>query len=176
VNLGLELTPLDGFPALQGAQQLAWSYLLDRIFADAYHTGVGTLHLSLPSEQLVTDVELRAQLTPSLGDRTAHALLTPTSTTPVEEADTLYTLHYGRLSPFYQHKSVSRARHLLSVFTWQARVLGLPIRLLKSPSLVDRAMFAMRQQFTSERHTLAYYHLYKTLTIDSGQSSAKGLA
>jgi hypothetical protein len=175
VKLELELTPLDGFPALQGAQQLAWNYLLDRIFADAYHTGVNALHLTLPSEQLIAEAKLRAELTPSLGDRTAHALLTPASSTPVK-ADTLYTLHYGRLSPFYQNKSVTRAHHLLSVFTWQARVLGLPIRLLKSPQLVDRAMVAMRQRFTSEQYVAAYYHLYKTLTIDSGKDSAKGLA
>jgi hypothetical protein len=168
MKLELALTPLEGFPSLQGAHQLSWNYLLDKVFADAYHAGVGTLQLTLPSHDLVAEAELRAHLTPARGDKTARAILGSNSTNSFSKtADTLYLLRYGLLagSLFRNHTAGSRASHLLSVFTWQARAFGLPIRALgRSPQLVDRASFAMRRVFASDTFVPAYYHLYKVDT------------
>jgi hypothetical protein len=165
MKLELALTPLEGFPSLQGAHQLAWNYLLDKVFADAYHAGVGTLQLTLPNKDLVVEAELRAHLTPARGDKIARALLGSNSTNTFSKtADTVYLLRYGFLAGtrFRNQNNGSRASHLLSVFTWQARAFGLPIRALgRSPQLVDRASFAMRKVFASETFVPAYYHLYK---------------
>jgi hypothetical protein len=160
MKLELAHTPLEGFPRLQGPHQLAWNYLLDKVFADAYHAGVGTLQLTLPSRDLVAEAELRASLTPARGDRTARALLGSTNDFS-KRADTLYLLRYGLLAGTLRQPNAG-ASHLLSVFTWRARALGLPIRALgRSPRLVDRASFAMREVFASDTFVPAYYHLYK---------------
>jgi hypothetical protein len=164
MKLELALTPLESFPSLQGAHQLAWNYLLDKVFADAYHAGAGTLQLTLPSQDLVVEAELRASLTGARGDKTARAILGSNSANGFSRAaDTVYLLRYGLLAgTFRQHNAGSRASHLLSVFTWQARAFGLPIRALgRSPQLVDRASFAMRRVFASDTFVPAYYHLYK---------------
>lgn len=172
MKLELALTPLESFPSLQGAHQLAWNYLLDKVFADAYHAGAGTLQLTLPSQDLVAEAELRASLTLARGDKTARALLGSNSANGFSRAaDTVYLLRYGLLAGTFRNRSVhnqnagSRGSHLLSVFTWQARAFGLPIRALgRSPQLVDRASFAMRKVFASETFVPAYYHLYKANT------------
>lgn len=164
MKLELALTPLENLPPLQGAHQLSWNYLLDKVFADAFHAGVGTLQLALPSQDLAAEVELRASLTSARGNKTARALLGPTSSNNFSKtADTVYLLRYGLLAgTLRQPNNGSRVSHLLSVFTWQARALGLPIRALgRSPQLVDRASFAMRHVFASDTFVPAYYHLYK---------------
>jgi hypothetical protein len=163
MKLELALTQRESFPALQGPHQLAWNYLLDKVFADAFHAGVGTLQLTLPSQDLVAEAELRASLTSSGGDKTARALLGSTNTNSFSKsADTLYFLRYGLLAGVVRPNLPASRGHLLSVFTWQARALGLPIRALgRSPQLVDRTSFAMRRVFASETFVPAYYHLYK---------------
>jgi len=165
----IAVSALPGFPEVTGVHELAWSYLLDAIFADAYHAQLGVLHLQLPSQVLVSGAELRAALNSSRegssGAGVAVLGLDRTVPTGVRRA---YLLSFGRLAPrALQVLPAStlpswRLEHRLSTFTLKAKLWGIPIRLasgVSRPDLVDRAMFAMRQDFSRSGVTPSYYRL-----------------
>jgi len=165
----IHVRELAGFPDISGAHELSWSYILDAVFADAYHAGVDRLTCTLPTKALATAVQLRADLTqvverPAGG--TAVAELTG-GAPPVELPDRLYALSFGAAAPrrLRAGPTVRPAMALstsLSVFTLPARLWGVPLRLfaaLRRPDLYDRASFAMRRDFARTDHVPAYYHL-----------------
>lgn len=167
MRLELSISPLTGLPAPQGAHELAWSYLLDAIFADAYEQRVAVLHLDLPHNALCDNVTLRAGLTPAHPSTSGHAtaLLGTSSEIPTTTAR-LYTLSFGRLAPrsLQQHQRDTPAAYrevdTLSAFSLAARLWGVPIRLAqlaRRPDLQDRAIFAMRRDFA--RRGPCYYQL-----------------
>lgn len=67
MNVELDLKTLPAQPAPHGPHGLAWSYVLDTVFADAAHAGVDTLHLTLPHADLAEEVTLRGSLTSFAG-------------------------------------------------------------------------------------------------------------
>lgn len=168
MKLELTLHPIPGFPTPTGPHELAWSYILDAIFADAYHAAISHLHVSLPSERLSQAVTLRAELSarPDATGRKAVAILGQKRDLPAGY-DRAYLLNFGAIAPrALQKLSIglpgARLERTQSIFTLRARLWGIPIRLagaLNRPGLVDRAMFAMRRDFASSRDPSAYYQL-----------------
>lgn len=168
MKVDVSLSALD-VPPLDGPHELAWSYLLDAIFADAYHAGVAFLHVSVPDPALVAEVELRAELSdgrPS-GDTRALALLGAMRDVP-QDAERLYLLAFGMMAPAALRRlpkhpiSGWSIEHRLGAYTWKARAWGAAIRwaaFRKRPDLVDRAMLAMRRDFARPGDATAYYRL-----------------
>ncbi|PZA06433.1 MULTISPECIES: hypothetical protein [unclassified Meiothermus] len=161
MELEVQLNPLPGFPRLEGAHELAWSYLLDAIFADAYRAGVRRLKVVLPHPELQAGVELRSRLTPPSGASTALALLAPA---PLGQAERIYTLEFGPLAP----ASLRRTKPLrpgkepeqrLYVYTLRARLAGVGMR-LPSPAASDRAWRRVRQSFASPQPAPSFYRLF----------------
>lgn len=160
MELEVQLNPLPGFPALEGAHELAWSYLLDVLFADAYHAGVGRLEVVLPHPDLREGVGLRARLTPSSGDKTGLALLAPA---PSGKADRVYTLEFGLLAPARLRRTKptrpgKEPQGSLYVYTLRAKLAGLGMR-SPNPAWADRAWRAVRQHFASTQSTPSFYRL-----------------
>ena len=167
MRLELSVSPLSDLPAPNGPHELAWSYLLDAIFADAFKQRVAVLHLDLPHDDLYDDAILRTELTPAQPNEHGHAaaLLGESQDIP-DEAARLYTLSFGRLAPRSlqqrQHKTSASYQHVdaLSAFSLAARLWGIPIRLAQlahRPDLHDQTIFAMRRDFS--RYGLCYYRL-----------------
>lgn len=169
MELELTVRELPGLPAPRGAHQLAWAYLLDALFADAWQAGAAHLTLTLPHPELLPEVLLRAELSPPRGDATALALLAgPDTTEPGDGPVRIYGLDFGVLAPAALRRirppdpAGRRLVQQLWAYTWRARLLGVPMRLaneLRRPHLADRAMFSMRQGFASDEPTPAYYRL-----------------
>jgi len=169
VDVHLKVDPLPGYPNPVGPHGLAWSYLLDTVFADAYHANVGSLELVLPSAALEHEVKLRVMLTVPKGAGVGSAVAAFRGAA-VERvgARRLYTLHYGPLAPRELRRSCPASPvgwvcdKTLFVWTLRARALGASMRLfngLRQPQLGDRAMFAMRHAFSSPTWTPAFYEL-----------------
>lgn len=162
MELEVQLNPLPGFPYPEGAHELAWSYLLDAIFADAYHAGVSRLEVMLPHPALVEGFELRASLTPTApGGKTGLALLAPGRTAKAERT---YTLEFGLLAPARLRRAKpvrpgKEPEHSLYVYTLQAKLAGLGMR-LPSPASADWAWRAVRQNFASPQPTPSFYRLF----------------
>lgn len=170
MKVELDIRPLPGFPRLEGAHALSWSYLLDHVFADAYTQRLETLRMVLPSPQLEEEVALRCGRAPTLtGFRGTGLAMLDGGPFPPSQAERLYGLEFGVLAPFAlrsKTKPTTRpphhANHRISVYTLQARLLGLPLRLaltLNRPDLYDRTTFRLRHAFAHQGHTPAYYHL-----------------
>mgnify|MGYP001095036867 CR=1 FL=1 len=165
----IEVSALPGFPDVSGPHELAWSYLLDAIFADAYHAQLGILHLQLPSPSLVAGAELRAELSSAReGSSGAGVALLGCDRTVPTGVRRVYLLRFGRLAPrglqVLPAPDVTswRLEHRLSTFTLKAKLWGIPIRVASGvgrPDLVDRAMFAMRQDFSRSGVASSYYRL-----------------
>jgi hypothetical protein len=167
----LEIThhSIPGFPPPVGPHELAWSYILDTIFADAYHTGIASLHISLPTKQLYDDVTLRAELSQTTRKNGQHALaLLGKDRNVAGNYGRIYLLNFGATAPrTLQRLSVkdlpgARREYQQSLFSLKARFWGIPIRLahaMKRPDLVDRAMFAMRRDFAQTEDPYAFYRL-----------------
>jgi hypothetical protein len=162
------VSPLEHLPELTGPHELSWSYILDHIFADAFHARLAHLEVNLPAKSLEAAVRLRANLTPNKAGEKGNgfaALGVTISETP--DVKRFYTLRFGSVAPISLRRTkpyTSSAKLLshLSIFTLQASLWGIPIRLgsmLNRPDLHDRAIYAMRRAFTSETSTPAYYHL-----------------
>lgn len=169
MRIEVEVTRVPGLPSPDGAHALAWSCILDEVFADAFMHGITDLEMVLPCEALRDAAEIRADLTS--GGRTpggtAAALLTGAHEAP-PPVSRVYVLSFGVVAP----RGLRRLRppvpvggvpeQTLSVLSWQARGLGIPIRLsglLKQPNLSDRFMYVMRRRFVAPGHVPAYYHL-----------------
>lgn len=160
MELEVQLNPLPGFPALEGAHELAWSYLLDAIFADAYHAGVRRLQVVLPHLDLREGVELRSRLTPPSGDNTALVLLAPA---PLGKAERTYTLEFGLLAPASLRRTQpvrpgKEPEQRLYIYTLRSKLAGLGMR-LPSPAASDRAWRRVRQGFASPQPTPSFYRL-----------------
>lgn len=165
----VSVEPVHGLPPLGGAHELAWSYLLDEIVADAFHSRLAAVHFTVPSAALWDEVQMRVRPNPLAAGIGAGAALLAPGQQPPDDARRLYTLALGVLAP--PHLRTHRQdpdmdgwvlERQLSVFTWAARGLGLAIRLatlLESPHLADRASLAMRRTFVNVRVVPAYYHL-----------------
>ena len=169
MNVTITHAPLPGLPAPTGPHELAWSYILDAVFADAYHAEIGHLHVILPTDLLKADVEVRAlasRRTPTPEGRAVADL--GGGETPLDDATRVYLLGFGTMAPRALHRlgrdepaGFTSVSHL-SCFTPAARLWGIPIRLARSvdrPDLVDRGMAAMRRSFAAERDPHAYYQL-----------------
>ncbi|MEM7736245.1 MAG: hypothetical protein AAF267_10685 [Deinococcota bacterium] len=173
MNLQLHTHPVEHYPAPVGAHGLAWSYLLDNLFADAYARNISNLIMVLPHEGLVPLCKRRAQLSgqPTLSQASGQALaqLVPHDTAKNTTAaiDRFYNLEHGLLAP----KNLRTGRlerpnwqvdAQLFVLTWQVKLWGAAMKLLNQaqrPQLADRATFAMRRQFASATPTPSFYVL-----------------
>jgi hypothetical protein len=160
MKLEIRVEPLPGFPDLEGAHELAWGYLLDRVFGDAYQAGVGSLTLVLPHPALAEWAQWRAEQTPARGSRSAFAALDGSRP---QGADRVYVLRFGLLAPATlrrraRHPALSRLESRLFVYTLPALLAGLPMR-LNAPRLRDVGWLGMRRSFVSERPVVAYYCL-----------------
>lgn len=158
---------LPALPALAGPHVVSWSYVLDAIFADAYHRRLASLFVAVPSRAIADEVEQRAELSPARSEATGTgvALLAGKNADAPTEPD--YVLAFGRLAPAalraVNTSTIRPANAYLSVFTWRARLLGVPIRLaaqLARPHAQDQALAAMRRAFAHAGYVPAYYHLH----------------
>lgn len=168
MRVEVAVSPLPMLPPPLGAHELAWSYLLDAVMADASGAKLGALQVSVPDAALAEEVRLRAELSCE-GERArlGAALFgaegaIPTGTTR------LYRLEFGVLAPRALRRLRTkvpdgwRCEAQLSVYRVQAKGWGGLIRLgalLGRTDLGDRAVFAMRRSFAAPGHPLAYYHL-----------------
>lgn len=161
MELEIRIEPLPGFPDLDGAHELAWGYLLDRVFGDAYQAGVGSLTLVLPHPALAEWAEWRAEQTPAKGGRRGFAALDGSRP---QSADRVYTLRFGLLAPAAlrnRARGVSvtpQVESRLFVYTLPALLASLPMR-LSAPRLRDMGWLGMRCNFVSEKPVAAYYCL-----------------
>ncbi|PYE55648.1 hypothetical protein DES52_10211 [Deinococcus yavapaiensis KR-236] len=167
MNTTFEGVHESAFPAAVGADQLAWSHLLDFIFADAYRQGVSRLRLRGLPTFLEPDVQLRAQLSGRGAGREA-LVLGASHEAPSQGVCRVYTITGGVLaSPSLRWRPMLsnwRRLEVRSVLTWRALAWGIPIRmayLASRPDLADRAHFAMRRDFAYAGLTPARY----TLTV-----------
>lgn len=150
-----------------GPHELAWSVMLDSVFADAFHAGVRNLTVSLSHSDLMDHAKLRAELTPTRGDRTAILCQTfDMLADPIY--DLAYTIeHGGVLGGAIQKRQLIAshswtARQQTWVYTWRSRLIGIPIRIanmMGRADQVDRQMRRMRGVFVSRKPTISYYHL-----------------
>ena len=168
MKLILQIEPLKNFPTLMGAHELAWSYLSDAIFADAYHAGLAELHIFLPNEALCSTMTLRAKLSQGNANSEFGAALLNSCNKIPQNSTRLYLLQFGLLAP-------SSLRNLprptlenweslktMNVYTLTTKVWGGAMFLstkLKRPDFYDKASFAMRPNFASECNVPAYYQL-----------------
>lgn len=171
MNVEVSVSPLAGLPAPVGAHELAWSYLLDAVMADAHRRGLGALRVSVPEASLKADMHLRAALSrrerqAAEGPGVGAALLGSERVLPAD-ATRLYSLEFGLLASgaLRRVRTETRGWRLeehLSVYCLSARLWGGPIRaaaLLGRTDLGDRAMFGMRRAFASKHRHPAFYHL-----------------
>jgi len=173
LQLELDTRPLEGYPAPEGAHGLAWSYLLDNIFADAYAHHLERLVLVLPHAALEPLCYTRAALSrSSVAERgqangAGLAALTPDVPASLAGYDRFYSLDYGLLAPapWRERRHTPDDWQLdaqLYVLTWQVKLWGLAMKLLNQagrPHLADRATFAMRAAFASPLPTPSFYQL-----------------
>lgn len=175
MNVEVSVSPLTGLPAPVGAHELAWSYLLDAVMADAHRLALGALHVSVPEPGLKGELRLRAALScgerqPGTGAGVGAALLgseRTLATAVPADATRLYSLEFGVLAARALRRVRTETRgwrleEQLSVYCLSARLWGVPIRtaaLLGRADLGDRAMFGMRRTFASPRRCPAFYHL-----------------
>ena len=169
MNVTITHALLPALPPPTGPHELAWSYILDAVFADAYHAGVTDLDVQLPTADLDEDVRLRAELSRGRSEDTSRAAMTCLSDAVVPtEALKWYRLGFGRLAPASLRTPTPappegwRHQESWGYFTLAARLWGLPIRgayVLRRPDLVDRAMAGMRMRFARPGNRSAYYVL-----------------
>ncbi|WP_018464972.1 hypothetical protein [Calidithermus timidus] len=160
MELDLRVEALPGFPDLDGAHELAWGYLLDRVFSDAYHSGVGSLSLVLPHPALEEWARWRAEQTPAKGGRSGFAALDGSRP---QSAERIYALRFGLLAPAALRSrtpagAIPRVESRLFVYTLPALLASLPMR-LNAPRLRDVGWLGMRRHFVSEKPVAAYYCL-----------------
>lgn len=171
LRLELSLDPRAQFPAPVGAHELAWSYLLDAVIADAYGAGISLLRVNLPAVGLEDEVQLRAALscrTEAASPAATGVALLGGAHLSLGDATRLYRVTFGLLAPRELRTlpvpvaAPWRLTNELSVYCLSARLWGGPIRaaaLLNRPDLGDRAMFRMRRLFVRRGRHPAYYHL-----------------
>lgn len=169
MNVTITHAPLPGLPAPTGPHELAWSYILDAVFADAYHAGVGHLQVVLPTDRLDDDVEIRGFVSRRTPPSEVMAVADLAGgETPLGDATCVYSLGFGTMAPRALRRlgrseppGFMLVSHL-SCFTPAARLWGIPIRLARSvdrPDFIDRGMASMRRSFAVERDPHAYYQL-----------------
>ncbi|MEM6430821.1 MAG: hypothetical protein AAF708_16400 [Deinococcota bacterium] len=171
MNLQIQPHPLEHYPAPVGAHGLAWSYLLDNLFADAYARNIANMVIVVPHAGLVTLCERRAYLSRQApqphAQGTAFAQLSAQDTAEDAHIDRFYNLEHGLLAP--RNLRTGRLERpnwqvdaQLFVLTWQVKLWGAAMKLANQaqrPQLADRATFAMRRHFASARPTPSFYIL-----------------
>jgi hypothetical protein len=152
-----------------GAHELAWSYVLDTVVADAYTQRLAALHFVLP-RTLGDDLALRTKLSTQArqggGASVGAALLSDTYSVPMNAAR-LYTLEIGGFAAFtYPRPSPPasgwRVVRQLSIYCLPAYLWGVLIRaadLFGSRALSDWAMHRMRRAFARSGRHSAFYQL-----------------
>jgi hypothetical protein len=153
-------------PPPWGAHELAWSYLLDLVFADAYHSSVSALTIVVPDERLVAAVELRTRATPPGRADGAPAVAELGGAPFAAVPEPRYRLCFGVLAPpqLWRPRCTmsAPAGRVVSVLTARARAMGVAVRAaaaLARPDLEDKAHFAMRSVFAAHSWEPAFYHL-----------------
>jgi hypothetical protein len=160
---------------LDGAHALSWAFLLDYIFADTYHRGVGELQFVVGHPGLMEAIEQRAEVTPDPSaagpagaPKALAALAAPASRGQEASADVLYTVEYGPLAPPSLRRNNPQQPggwaldKQLAVFTWKARALGILLRVaaaLHRPRALDSIMQRVNRVFVSEQSIPAFYYL-----------------
>lgn len=167
-------TPISipGMPRQDGPHELAWSYILDHIYADAFHSGITSLRAYIPTTEICGQLELRSRLSGSRqhvgGESSAVIRVDSFGPEPPRDAVRMYTIRFGVLAPRILRPITQPAKtgwkldRTLSAFTWKAHMFSIPIRLagfLRRPDLIDRAQTAMRKFFITEKIVPAFYHL-----------------
>lgn len=186
MKVELDVRPLPGFPRLEGPHALSWSYLLDHVFSDAYTQRLKTLQMVLPSPQLEEEVALRCErMGAPTGLRGTGLAVLDGEPVPSSGVERLYGLEFGVLAPLALRPKTKptaqpfhHTNYRISVYTLQARLLGLPLRLaltLNRPDLYDRTTFRLRHAFAHQGHTPAYYHLNTWCLKSHTSLSSRGL-
>ena len=169
MNVTITHVPLLGLPPPTGPHELAWSYILDAVFADAYHAGVGHMDVVLPSTGLAEATETRAALCAVQNRGVCSAIALLGGPMPVRDGyERAYAVRFGTLAPRALRRLTNNAmgdmtlEDELGVFTPAARLWGVPIRLAamaRRPDLVDRSLAAMRHGFAVQGNRHAFYRL-----------------
>lgn len=180
MKVDVRVRELPGMPEPNGPHALSWSYLLDAVFADAYHRRLASLRVLVPAAALAAEVEERADVTPPRPDTVGAGVAWLTGAPDAAEGaddgpEARYLLTFGRLAPRVLRSSNGvpdpSMKDRLSVYTWRARLLGLSIRLAamrRRPEAQDRALAAMRRAFACAGDAPAYYHLHLPARSPSG--------
>ena len=162
-------SPLPGLPALAGPHELAWSYILDAVFADAYHAGVGHMEVLTPGPEYEELIRVRAELSASESTATKSALAQLGGSSLTTDNHTrIYGLGFGTLAPAPLRRTQQgpftgfALVDVIGVYTPAAKMWGIPIRVAAVAGrrdLVNRALAAMRHQFAVRNSRHAYYVL-----------------
>lgn len=162
MNVVLDRVKGPGLPPLLGPHLLAWTALLDEVFADAYHHELETLHFAVPDAVLEEPISLRADLTPTREDATGvGSVIVGSSGTHPTSATRRYRVRFG-MRGFIFGWATQPGMTRLTAFTLRAAAWSAPIRLarlLGDPHLQDHFHYAMRAGFTDDRHGRAFYSL-----------------
>ena len=167
MDLTIVPRPLFPQPPDNGTHQLAWDVVLDTVFADAYHAGIGEIIAHVPMPRVEELLQLRARLTRAKG--TGRALVCSGLFGLGDDLfDRVYTIEHGGVmgGRLRTHTAAAHnrwtARHQMWVYTLRSRLIGIPIRvgqLMNAPWFADRMSFRARRAFVSRRPALAYYHV-----------------
>jgi hypothetical protein len=170
VIVNVEVDESIGFPAPTDGHNLAWGYILDSVFADAYLQGISELTVWLPRYEISRMAQTRAA---SMGTR-PHKLRLPAAFCRHDRAalagiSRLYRLQPGTLlrqPTTYRRASIPlfgwRMEQILYVYTWRAVMWGVSSRVATrviGNHLADTCHYSMRQAFTSPVVTPAFYVL-----------------
>lgn len=142
-----------------GAHALAWTYILDWIFSDAYHAKVRHLECHLGWAHLDHELSLRGSLSgPGRGSAIAVAWLGASGALS-KRASRLYVVHSRCIAPGEPGWSL---RGHYFIYTWGSRLWGIPIRLATwagRPDWDDRMMYRMRRGFIAPHRAPCRYQL-----------------
>lgn len=144
---------------LEGPHELAWSMMLDVIYADAYRHDIGDIRFAVGIDELHEEIALREGF--ARHNTADHAAAWLCKQGVAADEHRLYLVE--RVGDSVQIPAKWALDRTYYVFTWRARWMGVFIRLaqaLRQPQWVDKAMYRMRKVFFSERATPSYYKLH----------------
>lgn len=162
MSMQISTIPTHPVPALTGAEELSWHYILNLIFSHAYHLGCESIHFMIPdSSPLRTMIELRQRAAGLMADRsgkTALAWCLPGQ--GVSQAQINKYQYVFSLTPPSLPSTQILTQY--SIWTYRARIYGLAIRLTESWNVAKRDYFMNRANgvFVMQGHRAARYHLF----------------
>ena len=155
-------------------QSVVWGLILDRVFADAAGSDVGTLRIIMPEGLFSEAVSLRRELVASVPGRRAAVAWLVAGVSRSLEAERTYTLMtwtkwvqagrhgHGEANPDPGRRA-GTAPDMWFVYPWDTWVLGGLMRLygrLGRPDWQDRALFSLRARLVRSSATPCAYVLW----------------